>query len=145
MLDDTTTGRKAVTGVDPRVRARADSVEVIADIFKDSPQAAEMLRPFLDDKDNRTRGNATVAYYRYDPEKSVAVLQDMAECKDKWMRFSAAWALGEIGDSDTSSVLENLLDDNDEQVKEMARKSLSRIIGAQAAEAKIKKNEKEEE
>ncbi|MDA3792425.1 MAG: HEAT repeat domain-containing protein [Elusimicrobia bacterium] len=144
VLDDATTGRKAVTGVDPRVRARADSVEVIADIFKDSPQAAEMLKPFLDDKDNRTRGNAAVSYYRYDPEKAVTVLHDMAESDDKWMRLSAAWALGEVGDSDTTFVLEKLLDDKDLQVKETARKSLSRIIGAQAAEVKFKESREEE-
>ncbi|MFH1415540.1 MAG: HEAT repeat domain-containing protein [Elusimicrobiota bacterium] len=131
ILKDSPDGRKAVTGVDPRVRARADSVDVIADIFKDSSRATEMLKPFLDDRDNRTRGNAAVAYHRYDPEKAMAVLQDMATSNDKWMRISAAWALGEIGDSSTSRILETLLDDSDTQVKNKARVSFEKIIGNQ--------------
>jgi len=129
ILKDSPDGRKAVTGVDPRVRARADSVEVIADIFKDSSRATEMLKPFLDDRDNRTRGNAAVAYHRYDPEKAMAILQDMATSNDKWMRISAAWALGEIGDASTSRILETLLDDPDTQVKNKARVSFEKIMG----------------
>ncbi len=128
VLKDSPDGRKAVTGVDPRVRARADSVEIIADIFIDSPRAVEMLGPFLDDRDNRTRANAAVAYYRYDPEKSMTVLQEMASSDDKWMRISAAWALGQIGDSFTSKVLEKLLDDDDTQVKNKARASFEKIL-----------------
>lgn len=131
-------GRKAVTGIDPRTRARADSVEVIAEIFKDSPRAVEMLKPFLDDKDNRTRANAAVAYHQYDPEKAITVLREMSRDDDKWMRLSAAWALGEIGDSATAKVLEELLDDSDEDVKEKARRSLEKIIGKKDTERKIK-------
>ncbi len=131
VISDPTGKRKAVTGVDPRSRARADSVEVIADIFKDTTKAAEMLKPFLGDPDNRTRANAAVAYHRYDPEKAVAVLHEMASDKDKWMRLSAAWALGQIGDSDTTKVLERLLDDPDTEVKNKARLSLEKIISSE--------------
>ena len=63
VLKDSPDGRKAVTDIDPRPRARADSVEIIEEIFKDSRMAPEMLKPFLDDKDNRTRANAAKAYY----------------------------------------------------------------------------------
>lgn len=128
VLKNSPDGRKAVTGVDPRIRARADSVEVIAEVFKDSPKATEMLRPFLDDRDNRTRANAAVAYYRYDQEKAMTVLQDMAASDDKWMRLSVAWALGRIGDTATSKLLEKLLDDADTQVKNKARISLEKIL-----------------
>jgi len=128
VLKDSPDGRKAVTGVDPRTRARADSVEVIAEIFKDSPKAPDMLKPFLDDPDNRTRANAAVAYYRYDPEKSMAILQEMSNSPDKWMRLSSAWALGEIADPVMSSVLEKLLDDPDSDVKNKARISLEKIL-----------------
>ncbi len=128
ILPDSPGGRKAVTGIDPRVRARADSVEVIADIFSGSPKAPEMLRPFLTDEDNRTRANAAVAYHRYDPEKSAAVLKEMAESSDKWMRISAAWAMGEIGGSSTTAILEKLLDDSDTQVKNRARLSFEKIM-----------------
>jgi hypothetical protein len=128
VLKDSPGGRKAVTGVDPRVRARADSVEVIAEIFKDSPKAPEMLKPFLDDKDNRTRANAAVAYYRYDQAKAIAILEGMTAGDDKWMRLSAAWALGEIGEGVTSKILEKLLDDPDAQVKTKARASLEKIL-----------------
>ena len=89
----------------------------------------EKVRPFLDDQDNRTRANAAKAYYRYDPEKAIVVLKDMARSEDKWMRLSAAWALGEIGDTATGMILEMLLDDNDPQVKNRARLSLEKILG----------------
>jgi hypothetical protein len=128
VLKDDPSGRKAVTGVDPRTRARADSVEVIAEIFRDSSKAREMLGPFLDDEDNRTRANAAVAYHRYDPEKARLVIQDMAASEDKWMRLSAAWALGEIKDTISSKILEQLLDDSDTQVKNRARGSLEKIM-----------------
>ncbi|MBN2407182.1 MAG: HEAT repeat domain-containing protein [Elusimicrobia bacterium] len=129
VLKDSPDGRKAVTGVDPRPRARADSVEIIEEIFRDSPKAPEMLRPFLDDSDNRTRANAAKAYYRYDPEKALAVLEGMSASEDKWMRLSAAWALGEIKDPNTSRLLEKLLEDPDIQVKNRARQSLEKILG----------------
>lgn len=134
VIKESPDGRKAVTGIDPRLRARADSVEVIEEIFKDSPRASEMLRPFLDDKDNRTRANAAKAYYHYDPEKAIVVLRDMASDEDKWMRLSAAWALGEIKDTATGKVLEQLLDDSDIQVKNKARLSLEKILGKNARE-----------
>ncbi len=128
ILRNSPDGRKAVTGVDPKIRARADSVEIIADVFKDSPRAIEMLAPFLSDSDNRTRANAAVSYYQYDPGEAMTVLQEMATSKDKWMRLSAAWALGQIGDTSTSKILEKLLDDSDSQVKSKARSSLEKIL-----------------
>ncbi len=129
VLQDSPDGRKAVTGIDTRSRARADSVEVISEIFSGSERAPELLKPFLNDSDNRTRANAAVAYHKYDSEKAMAVLGDMAESKDKWMRLSAAWALGEIGGASTSTALEKLLDDPDKQVKNRARISLEKIMG----------------
>ncbi|MGM0567586.1 MAG: HEAT repeat domain-containing protein [Elusimicrobiota bacterium] len=128
VLPESPDGRKAVTGVDPKSRARADTVEVIAEIFKDSPRAPEMLKPFLKDEDNRTRANAALAYFPYDPEKSILVLKEMSLSSDKWMRLSSAWALGEIGDPSTAKVLEKLLDDADSEVKNRARLSLEKIM-----------------
>ena len=64
----------------------------------------------------------------YDPEKSIAVLQEMSLSGDKWMRLSSAWALGEIADPVTSTVLEKLLDDPDSDVKNRARISLEKIL-----------------
>ncbi|NLB35105.1 MAG: hypothetical protein GX817_04735 [Elusimicrobia bacterium] len=129
LLHDPSSNRKAVTGVDPRMRARADSVEVISDIFRDSPRAAEMLRPFLEYKDNRTRANAAVSYYRYDPEKAMAVIREMATSEDKWMRISAAWALGVVGDQGAGGLVETLLEDSDQDVKNTARQSLEILLG----------------
>ncbi len=141
VLPDSPGGRKAVTGIDPRVRGRADSVEVIAEIFSGSPKAPEMLRPFLTDEDNRTRANAAVAYHRYDPEKSAAVLKEMAENSDKWMRLSAAWAMGEVGSSATTAILEKLLDDTDTQVKNRARLSFEKIMQEKDGSESVKKEE----
>ncbi len=145
VLPDGKGGRKAVTGIDTRTRARADSVEVIARIFKDSPRAPDMLKPFLDSKDNRTRANAAKEFYRYDAEKSIVVLQDMANSENKWMRLSAAWALGEIEETATSKVLEKLLDDPDEQVKNKARQALEKILGDKTLEEHLTEEDENNE
>jgi len=55
-------------------------------------------------------------------------LREMAVSEDKWMRLSAAWGLGEIGAQDGVKLLEMLLDDSDEDVKQRARTSLEKIV-----------------
>ncbi len=113
-------GDRVITDVNPHVRARADSVELIPKTITDPNVAEKMLKPYLTDTNNRVRGNACVAIYQYNPELAVATIDKMASSHDKWMRLSAAWAIGEIASPDAIRILRKLLDDIDEKVKNRA-------------------------
>ncbi len=121
-------GLRVITDINPQIRIRAESVETIESVFKDSKLAPEMLKPFLNDPNNRVRANAAKAIYPYSPKLSIDTLQQMIKSTDKWMRLSAAWALGEIGTSETGEMLQLLLDDPDEAVKNTVRQSVQKIL-----------------
>lgn len=115
-----TGGRTVITDVNPHVRARADSVEMIPKTISDPDVAEKMLRPYLSDPNNRVRANACVAIYQYNPESAIEILKKMASSPDKWMRLSAAWAVGEIASPKVVGILRKLIDDLDDKVKERA-------------------------
>ena len=121
-------GTRVITDINPAIRTRADSVETIAKVFKDSKFAPEMLKPFLNDPNNRVRANAVKEIYPYNPKMSLDTLQGMCNSTDKWMRISAAWALGEIGTPETGEMLQLLMDDPDVDVKKCARTSIQNLI-----------------
>ena len=70
-------GRRVITDVNPHVRARADSIEMIPKTISDANVAEKMLRPYLSDPNNRVRANAAVAIHRYNPEAAMEVLRKM--------------------------------------------------------------------
>lgn len=111
---------RVITDINPHVRARADSVELIPRTISDPNVAEKMLKPFLSDPNNRVRANAARAIYQYNPELALATLNDMASSPDKWMRLSTAWAVGEIAAPEVTGILRKLLDDVDESVKNRA-------------------------
>ncbi|MFC2091573.1 HEAT repeat domain-containing protein, partial [Elusimicrobiota bacterium] len=113
-------GDRVITDINPHIRARADSVEMIPRTVTDPSVAEKILKPYLNDPNNRVRANACVAIYQYNPEISVKTLQGMASSPDKWMRLSAAWAVGEIGTPEVVQILRKLLDDIDERVRNRA-------------------------
>ncbi len=121
-------GPRTITDINPQVRLRAESVESIEKTFKNSSLAPEMLRPFLNDPNNRVRANAVKAVYPYNPKLSIDALKQMSSSTDKWMRVSASWALGEIGTSETGEMLQTLLEDSDEDVKNKARLAIQKIL-----------------
>ena len=135
---NTPEGPRVITDINPHIRMRAESVETIASVFKDSKLAPEMLTPFLSDPNNRVQANAAKAIYPYNPKMALDTLQQMSKNTDKWMRMSAAWALGEIATPDTGEMLQLLIDDPDEDVKIKARQSIQKILkkGKPAAEQK---------
>jgi tetratricopeptide (TPR) repeat protein len=114
---------RVITDVNPHVRARADSVELIPKTISDPHVAEKVLRPYLKDPNNRVRGNAVVAIHQYNPTAAVEALGKMAESPDKWMRLSAAWAAGVIANPETVTIIRKLLDDVEERVRERAIKA----------------------
>jgi len=114
---------------DPNSRVRARGVEILeAELVDQEPQVAErLLSPFLNDRDNRVRGNACKVLYRFNPERAREVLKEMAESNNKWMRVSAAWVFGEIEDLAGVEILKKLVKDRDDHVMKRALISLDKI------------------
>ncbi|MGM0568076.1 MAG: bacterial transcriptional activator domain-containing protein, partial [Elusimicrobiota bacterium] len=59
---------RVITDVNPQVRARADSVELIPKTVSDPKVAEKMLKAYLSDPSNRVRANAAREINRYNPE-----------------------------------------------------------------------------
>ncbi len=118
---------RVITDVNPHIRARADSVELIPKTVSDPSVAEKMLRPYLSDPNNRVRGNAAREIHRYNPSLAHDALEKMAASGDKWMRLSAAWAIGEIGTPEMVHILRDLLDDVDDRVRDRAVKAFESI------------------
>ncbi len=114
---------RVITDVNPHVRARADSVELIPKTVSDPQVAEKMLRPYLTDPNNRVRANAAREIHRYNPGIAIDTLEKMVGSGDKWMRLSAAWAIGEVGAPESVHILRKLLDDVDEKVRDRAVKA----------------------
>ena len=125
---NTPEGIRVITDINPNIRLRAQAVETIESMFKDSRLAPEMLMPFLNDPNNRVRATAAKAISQYNPQLSLDTLLQMCKHTDKWMRISAAWALGELGTAESGEMMQLLLDDPDTDVKNKARQSMQKIL-----------------
>ncbi len=115
---------------DSNPRVRAKGVEIIeAELIeqKDSELAERILKPFLNDPDNRVRANAVKAIYRYNPEVAMLRLKEMFESQDKWMKVSAAWVAGEIITDETTQFLLKYKDTDDTHLRNRVIKSLIKI------------------
>ncbi|MEA3505947.1 MAG: HEAT repeat domain-containing protein [Elusimicrobiota bacterium] len=131
-VDEEDGKKRVITDVNPHVRARADGVELIPKTISDPSVAEKMIKPYLTDPNNRVRANACVAAHQYNPELAVKTLEKMAESSDKWMRLSAAWAVGEISTPEVTYILRKLIDDIDERVKDRAIKSFENMTEVKA-------------
>jgi len=120
-------GRAGITGVDNTPRIRADTVELIADMFKDSPIAEDLLEPYLHDNNNRVLANACKALFPYNRRRALNILRDMALTDDVWMRLSSAWVCGELGVSECVKILTPLLSDTSSHVRSRALTSFENL------------------
>ncbi|MFH1957642.1 MAG: HEAT repeat domain-containing protein [bacterium] len=120
-------GRAGITGVDNTPRIRADTVELIADMFKDSPIMEDLLEPYLHDRNNRVLANACRALFPYNRRRALDILRDMALTDDVWMRLSAAWTCGELGVSECVKILVPLLSDTSSHVRARALTSFENL------------------
>ena len=73
---------------------RANAVEA----FEDSgdAQCIALLRPYLQDADNRVRANAAKALWTLGSEDGREALLSMLRHDEEAMRLSAVWAIGEL-------------------------------------------------
>ncbi|MDI6641908.1 MAG: HEAT repeat domain-containing protein, partial [Elusimicrobiota bacterium] len=126
-------GFQQIVSISPQARQRAERVELIEEALKDekNPKVAEqLLAPFLTDPNNRVRANAAKAIYRHNKKAALTTLEQMTKSDNKWMKISAAWAIGEIKSPEAAVFLAPLLTDQDQHVRQRAIKSMENIISA---------------
>ncbi|OGF44321.1 MAG: hypothetical protein A2452_05875 [Candidatus Firestonebacteria bacterium RIFOXYC2_FULL_39_67] len=118
-----------IEGSHPKNRVKG--VEIIEAELVDEVDyevAQRLLVPFLEDKDYKVRANAAKTLYKYNHEKALEILKSMGKSKERFERLNAVFALGEIGDAETSKILLSLIEDNDYHVKRNVLKFLQRTI-----------------
>ncbi len=104
----------------PDRRIRANAVESLA-IFN-SIKIKELLLPLLEDKDNRVKANTAVALWKFPEirEKVREIFNEMLNDEDKWMKASAQYAFGEIGQKEFLEQMEQSLFYEDPDVSKNA-------------------------
>ncbi|MFH1075000.1 MAG: HEAT repeat domain-containing protein [Candidatus Firestonebacteria bacterium] len=90
--------------------------------------AQRLLIPFLEDKDFEVRANAAKTLYKYNHEKALYILKGMGKSKNRFERLNSVFALGEIGDMESSKILLSLIEDRDYHIKRNVLKFLQKII-----------------
>jgi len=119
--------RAGITGVDDKARVRADTVEIIAEMFKDSPIIEDMLEPYLHDMNNRVLANACKALFPHNRRRALEIVRRMAAEDNVWMRLSAAWVCGELATSECVKILTPLLNDTSQHVRKRTVLSFEKL------------------
>lgn len=108
---------------DPRVRANA--------IESAGTAVAKDLRPLFRsaafDANNRVVGNALIALYRLGDAGAVASLYDLIFRTEPAFRATAAWAMGETGDTRFLPVLAKVLTDPNETIKSATFRAIRKL------------------
>ncbi|MEA2081912.1 MAG: HEAT repeat domain-containing protein [Elusimicrobiota bacterium] len=122
--------RAGIAGVDDTARVRADTVELLAEMFKTSPIMEELLGPYLNDPNNRVRGNAAIALFPRNRRRALDNVSEMGKADDVWMRMTAAWVCGEMGVSEGVKIMTPLLNDSSFHVRKRALASFKKLKDA---------------
>ncbi|MCD6312065.1 MAG: HEAT repeat domain-containing protein, partial [Elusimicrobia bacterium] len=115
---------------DDTARVRADTVELLAEMFKNSPIMEELLAPYLSDPNNRVRGNAVLALFPRNRRRALDNVSAMAKADDVWMRMTAAWVCGELGVLEGVKIMEPLLNDSSFHVRKRVLASFKKLKDA---------------
>jgi hypothetical protein len=111
-------------------RVRANAIEAAWGI--DTPEARELLAWAARDLNNRVAGNALLGMYRLGEGSSLAELSKMASHDSAAFRRTAAWAMGETGDSRFTEVLGRMIGDAHTGVRKVAFAAMRRVREATA-------------
>lgn len=103
----------------PSPRVRANTIEGVS--FSGDPRTADLLMPFLDDKDSRIAANAAKALWPFAQDRVTQKLLDMIKSGDKWEKTSAVHALGSIDSPEAREILVSVLRDDDPELVRIAR------------------------
>jgi tetratricopeptide (TPR) repeat protein len=113
----------------PHIRAKG--IELLEEelVLQNDPVAAiKVLVPFLRDPNNRVKGNAVKAVFRYNRDLAMKSLVDMVSGTDKWMQLSAVWAIAELGDPAAIDIMLDKIDYWDHDAQARALRPLHKLI-----------------
>lgn len=112
-----------ISSTDPRVRANV--AEALWGV--DSELAKKTLCKCLLDENNRVRGNATVGLHLLGDRKINWYVRRLAKDSRAEFRQTAVWVIGKVGEPDFAPLLEELLLDPSQEVRQSAEKALNRL------------------
>ncbi len=121
-----------LASTDPRIRANV--VESLWSV--NSALAAQTFRKCLRDENNRVRGNALVGMHLLGNRSAGWHVRQLAKDSRPAFRQTAAWVIGMLEDPELMPLLEGLLTDSDQRVRQSAANVLKRfrLTAASAAE-----------
>lgn len=108
---------------DPRIRANA--VESLWGV--ETPEARTLLIFAAVDSNSRVAGNALLGLYYLGDAAVLAEISKMAAHESTLLRSTAAWVMGETGDSRFTDSLRRLISQADPMVRKRAFAALNRI------------------
>jgi hypothetical protein len=115
---------------EPDARIRANAVETLWGL--DTGDVRELLQFAARDTNNRVAGNAMLGLYHLGECSVIPELIKMAGQESSLSRLTAAWVMGECGDSRFSEPLRRMLGQTDAVLRKRAFQSLGRIKTANA-------------
>ena len=74
----------------------------------------DAVKPLLEEKSPRVRGNAAMAMHKVEPEVAISTLSQMCDSGDKRQITSAMWVLGEIASKEAMDILLKFADSEDD-------------------------------
>lgn len=116
---------------DPRIRANV--VEALWGV--NSALAARTLRKCLQDENNRVQGNVIIGLHMLGDQSVDWRIRQLTQDSRPAYRQTAAWVIGRVKDPEFTPLLEGLLTDPSEGVRQSAKKALERLRGAALTEA----------
>ncbi len=105
-------------------RVRANTIEAIEEA---GIMAADLMKDYLTDINNRVRANAAKAIAKTDPEAALKTLKNMLEEENPLMKASALWALGELRMPEHTSLVVPFADHPEEIVRRNAHRALEKL------------------
>ena len=110
----------------------ADQVEALDRTFTEHPTAfiPELMASATSDPEPRVRAFSTRVLGKLHAAESRALMVRLLDDPSEYVRFNAAWAIGELADHDAVAELQRLeRRDRSEMVRRSARESLRRLTG----------------
>jgi hypothetical protein len=106
-------------------RMRANAVESLWGL--NSPQARQMFREAASDSNRRVAVNALVGLCKAGEKPARLKLIELSASQDPVMKRAAAWAMGQVGDPEFAPTLDALAQTGDEELRNMAARSLQML------------------
>jgi len=122
--------RLCLSDTDPRVRA--NTIEVMEEL--NLRECEPDVVPLLADPENRVKVNAAKYLVKSGNKQAFMTLRTMLGSQDVWLRDCVIFALGEIGDQSSLTLLKGALKDPNQGIRLSVLKALTKINNSIARE-----------